>query len=201
MSHNKTNYIWALIGSVCFIVFTTLRCFGKLNDLSYCSMIIVLFLVILALIFYPRLKELDLKNLRLTLIEINEAKEEVASKEKEIKEIAKTLARITAFTGQVQNRMLGEGTHELHEEWYRQQIEYLLKVASFTEDDRKDIFRIYDVYNEFDQALNRSEKKFLSQEQREEIRRRCEGKNTQIENTIKSDIEKYKNILKKATQG
>ena len=74
----KSRVLIALgIAAVGIVLFTLLLQAMLIGQWAYASLISVLALICVAIVLLPRLKELDLKNLRLTLAEIKQVKAEV----------------------------------------------------------------------------------------------------------------------------
>lgn len=71
--------VWsAIIGGAGLALFTGLLATGTVGELSYIALLTLLAFVCLVIPAYPRLKELDLRNLKLTLDRIEAVKAEVA---------------------------------------------------------------------------------------------------------------------------
>ena len=66
-----------ILSIMCVTLFTILLVLGIISEIIYASLLGVFALVCIALLVLPRLQELDLKNLRLTLHEIRQVKAEV----------------------------------------------------------------------------------------------------------------------------
>lgn len=82
---------------VCVVLFTFLLREGKIGSTSYTTLIITIILSGLALYGFDRLKELDLKNLKLILTEIKEVKKDVYAKAETVKKLGEEMAELTAF--------------------------------------------------------------------------------------------------------
>ena len=69
----KTHAIASgVVGLLCLALFTALLLGGTISEITYASVLIPLALLCIAIPVLPRLKELDLKNLRLVLSEIKQ---------------------------------------------------------------------------------------------------------------------------------
>lgn len=92
-----------LIGIIGTTVFTGLVLADKIGPPTYVLLISILALVCLVIPVIQRLRELDIKNLKLTLDKIEEAKAEVFAKEEDLKESTLLLAELimanSAVTG------------------------------------------------------------------------------------------------------
>jgi len=76
-----------ILAVVCVCLFTTLLVSGVVSEVIYASLLGVFALVCIVLLVLPRLQELDLKNLRLTLREIRQVKAEVQEVKEDIAEM------------------------------------------------------------------------------------------------------------------
>ncbi|MGA2796637.1 MAG: hypothetical protein ABSE63_03550 [Thermoguttaceae bacterium] len=76
-----------LLGLIGVSLFTILLVYEKISQVTYLSLIIPLALVCVVLLCLPRLQELDLKNLRIILHEIRQAKSELETVKADIVEM------------------------------------------------------------------------------------------------------------------
>jgi hypothetical protein len=76
--------IAAILGIICVGLFTTLLLMNCISEIIYASLLVSFALVCITLLVLPRLKELDLKNLRLILVEIRQVKAEVEEVKEEV---------------------------------------------------------------------------------------------------------------------
>jgi hypothetical protein len=76
-----------ILGIVCVSLFTTLLVLGRISEITYLVLLVSFALVCIVLLVLPRLKELDLKNLRLTLAEIKQVKADVQEVREDIAEM------------------------------------------------------------------------------------------------------------------
>lgn len=70
---------------------------GKIGSIAFTTLFISIILSSLALYGFDRLKELDLKNLRLVLNEIKEVKKDIYAKAETVKKLGEEVAELTAF--------------------------------------------------------------------------------------------------------
>ena len=70
---------------------------GKISSVHFCFLFLISILVALAFYVSDRLKELDIKNARLILTEVREAKEDIYAKAETVKKLGEALADFTAF--------------------------------------------------------------------------------------------------------
>lgn len=84
----KTQAITAAsLGIGCVVLFTTLLLVNRISEITYASLLVSFTLICIVILVLPRLKELDLKNLRLTLEEIKQVKTEVEGVKEDIAEM------------------------------------------------------------------------------------------------------------------
>ena len=82
------------ISGIAFAIFTALLVFGRIGEASYCFLVATATLLGLVLHGFGRLQELDLKNLRVVLREIEQTKKELFVREEKLRQIALPLAQI-----------------------------------------------------------------------------------------------------------
>jgi len=76
-----------LLGLIGVLLFTILLVYEKISQVTYSALLIPLALVCIVILCLPRLQELDLKNLRMTLQEIKQEKAEIETLKSEIVEM------------------------------------------------------------------------------------------------------------------
>lgn len=77
MRSKPESIVAAVVVAVCLPLFTVLLIFDKVGGLTYLGLLGLLLLTGVVLHGFSRLRELDLKNLKLTLSEIKEVKAEI----------------------------------------------------------------------------------------------------------------------------
>lgn len=75
------------VGAGAVVLFTALLFFGRLGEIAYTSLLTVSALASLSIAFNQRLKVLDLRNLKVVLRRIDQAKEDVKQLKKEVEEM------------------------------------------------------------------------------------------------------------------
>lgn len=84
----KTQGIVSVIlAVVCVCLFTVLLLLGRISEYTFAWLLGLFALVCIVLLVLPRLREIDLKNLRLTLDEIRQVKAEVQETKEDIAEM------------------------------------------------------------------------------------------------------------------
>jgi hypothetical protein len=141
------------IASILIILFTSMLFLSVLGQASYISLVSVSMLAGFIIFFSDRIREINIKEFKVLLSEIKAAKEEVFAKEKEVKDIAFNLAKIIAFTSQVQGRMNNQDGHERWRKWYRYHLDRLNEITNFTNDETNEIYKISRMFDELDELL------------------------------------------------
>lgn len=79
------------------VLITYLLLIGKIGSASFVTLFLGIAIVSTALYLSDRLKELDIKNLRLILAEVKEVKKDIYAKAETVKKLGEELADLTAF--------------------------------------------------------------------------------------------------------
>lgn len=93
---NIQGIISVVLGGVGFSTFTYLLMASKIGASDYSLLLGLLAVVCIVISVLSRLRELDLKNLKLTLERIEEAKKEIYAKEESLKKASHVLAELIA---------------------------------------------------------------------------------------------------------
>ncbi|MFT6910281.1 MAG: hypothetical protein ACJAS1_007009 [Oleiphilaceae bacterium] len=101
------------VGIIGFSTFTFLLFDEKIETLGYCSLLGLLAIVCIVIPVLSRLSELDIKNLRLTLTKIQEAKKEIYAKEESLKEASHVLSELIAVTSSLAG-IWGDKSSRIH---------------------------------------------------------------------------------------
>lgn len=186
---NRTRSAIA-ITSILIILFTTMLFLSVLDQIFYVSLISVSMLAGFIIFFSDRIKEINLKEFKMLLSEIKAAKEEIFAKEKEVKDIAFNLAKIIAFTSQVQGRMNNQEGHDRWRKWYRYHLDRLNKITNFTNDEADEIYKIPRMYDELDDLLTKCGNN-VSEPSYKEYKPSVDKKIEEIDKIIEKDIENH----------
>jgi hypothetical protein len=142
------NMVATIVGTVGFITFTVLLATGLIQALSYAALLALLGLVCLTIPVLHRLKNLDIKNLKLTLERIEETKKEISAKEKDFKLTALLLAELIAATATVSNVFGDEESDEYSKALVRRKIQQLANHLRFTDNQLTEIFKYEEALKE-----------------------------------------------------
>ena len=141
------------IAVTAFLLFTVLLWLGRLGEASYCFLVSAAILLGIVLHGFGRLQELDLKNLRLVLREIDQTKKELFVREERIKSIVVPLAQIMAFTGASEGRWGSTETAKIKRKWYRRKLQELVEQLDLSPNEATEIHKYMDKYDQIDLAI------------------------------------------------
>jgi len=173
-NHNGKNIIGVLALLALFLLGVYFFIVNKFSTQAFLFYIFGISVVIIALICLDRLKELDLKNLKLVLDEIKETRKDIYAKAAEVNKILESLAENYIYSATQTGRILG-GEFSLQRDMIkkRDMAKYLLKKAGWS--DAK-IFKKIDRINQMifrDIILNIESKAYKVIDERETERRRA----------------------------
>lgn len=145
------------------LLFTELLTSGSITELTYVVLLGLLAIVCLFLFGFERIRELDIKNLKLTLDQIQAVKKEVYAKERDLKEYSLHLATIIAVASLTQSRLDNEEGYALKSKWFRLQTHNLLDKLDVSKNERQHIIQFEDFYRQIDrEGIKKEEKERLS---------------------------------------
>lgn len=137
-----------LVGVTGTAIFTCLLVRKDLGASSYVIMMSVLALVCLVIPVFNRLRELDLKNLKLTLDKIEEAKAEVFAKEEDLKESTLLLAELIAANTAVTGIWGDKDSSKYSKALIKKKTKDLLKNINVSDEKIKEVFKYQQVLEE-----------------------------------------------------
>ena len=146
-----------VITGIAFAIFTGLLFLGRIGEASYCFLAAVSALLGVVLHGFERLKELDFRNLRVILGEIQEAKEDLFVREERLKRIALPLAQLLAFTASSEGRMSSQSTWAAKRDWYKRKIRELVHALGLDPAEETDTLKYIRKYEEFDRVMGSRE--------------------------------------------
>ena len=94
--HAKTS---SIVASIACVLFTTLLCLHLLTEGYYSLLMCGTGILSLALLGFHRIRELDLKNLKLVMDKIEQAKDDIFAREQTVRALAEDVAEIALLTG------------------------------------------------------------------------------------------------------
>lgn len=179
-----------LISILGIMLFTTLLIYNQIGQASYCFLMAMVVLVSLAISSLPRLKELDFKNLRMTLRALNETKEELFAKERDLKKTALLMSQIMAFSSSAQGRYSSREGHNIQTEWYANKLHKLVDTFNFNEKEKKEIYKFVEKYKKIDRLLEDRDRLKASDPDYEKTKMKLEQLSSEIQDMLQKDINK-----------
>ena len=178
------------IASAAFAIFTCLLWLGRIGEVSYCFLVAASAMLGSVLHGFSRLQELDLKNLRLVLREIEQTKKELFVREEKLREIAIPLAQVIAFTGASEGRFGSSESSEAKREWYRQKLQSLTTALDLSSTEAAEIRKYSDKYAEFDSNMGKRGALQTADPDYEQTKAKLESISAEILSMMKADITK-----------
>lgn len=176
------------IAAISFLVFTTLLLFNRIGEASYCFLSAGSAMLGLVLHGFGRLQELDLKNLRLVLREIEQTKKELFVREEKLKAIAVPLAQVIALTGASEGRLGSRESWDTKREWYRRKVDALVGTLDLTSQESADIRKYAEKYAEIDAVLGKREGLKATDSDYEEVKEKLGALSAELIEMMKSDV-------------
>jgi len=143
---NSRSISAGIIATVGVVLFTSLLLAGRINQWGYLFLIALVALVSVVVHGFGRLRELDLKNLRMTLDRMEQVRADVYAKEDDLRKASVVLTRLAIFITTYMNRCGNEHSAQFIPSWVCEQSEELLKALGVSEDDRAAAFDIPNAY-------------------------------------------------------
>jgi hypothetical protein len=109
-------------------------------------------LVSLVLHGFPRIREVDLRNLTMTLDQIENTKHQIYATAEDLKRASLVLADLILFTSEVGSRYGSEEDFNLQKQWKRRKCNLLLEAFGASAQERGNLFRYADFFRRFDEA-------------------------------------------------
>lgn len=178
------------IPGIAFIIFTALLFFGHIGEASYCFLVAATALLGLVLHGFGRLQELDLKNLRLVLREIEQTKKELFVREEKLKAIAIPLAQVIAFTGASEGRWGSRESSPVKREWYKQKVESLISALQLSSPEENETLKYTNKYAEIDAVFGDREGLKTTDPDYAETKAKLESLNSELLEMMKADTAK-----------
>jgi len=184
------NLMPLTISVLAFIVFTSLLWLGRIGEASYCFLVAASALLGIVLHGFGRLQELDLKNLRLVLRELQITKKELFVREEKLKAIAVPLAQVIALTGASEGRMSDRVSWNVKREWYRQRIQALIEALELSPTEAEETRKYTEKYAEIDRVFGEREGLKTTDPDYEEVKAKMEALSAELLEMMKADTSK-----------
>lgn len=152
--------ISVVTGLIGFTTFTCLLIDSKIGTLAYSSLLGLLAIVCLVIPVLERLRELDLKNLKLTLEKIEEAKKEIYAKEDSLKESSFVLSELIAATSTLSGLIGDKESESYSKSLINAKLKKLAQQLKFNSTEMGQIFK-------YERALSELQTETASKEDRQ----------------------------------
>lgn len=133
--------ISVIVGVIGFSTFTYLLIESKIETLGYSSLLGLLALVCIVIPVLGRLRELDIKNLKLTLEKIEEAKKEIYAKEESLKEASHVLSELIAANSTLTGIWGDDESNSYSKALIRAKLRKLAQKLQFSSAEMEQIFK------------------------------------------------------------
>jgi len=178
------------ISTIVFAIFTILLYFSKIGEASYSFLVAATALFGLVLHGFDRLKEIDLKNLRVVLMELQETKKEIFVREENLKSMAIPLAQMVAFTGVSEGRIGSKESFSANRKWYKKKLEELISSLNFSEKEKKEANKFIIKYEAIDKLLAERSALQTTDPDYKETKEKLEKLSDELIELMKQDYEK-----------
>ena len=178
------------VSAIAFAIFTTLLLLGRIGEASYCFLVAATALLGLVLHGFGRLQELDLKNLRLVLRDIEQTKKELFVREEKLKAIAVPLAQVIALTGASEGRVGSRESWNIKREWYRQRLQALAEALELSPAESAEVQKYTEKYAEFDRVMGQRDALQTTDPDYSEVKKKLESLSAELLDMMKSDVAK-----------
>ena len=122
----------------------------KISEATFVILFSITVITALVVAFIDRVQSFSLRDLRVELAKVENARREVEEKERQVHGVAMTLAEITVFLAAFHRRLGSEESQELENEWLGKRVADLLAVSKASEEERSHVFRFIREVEEMD---------------------------------------------------
>ena len=157
---SKISLALGIIGTV---LFTGLLIHKDIKQSCFTILICFLGIMCLALYGFPRLRELDLKNMKISLDKMKIIQKDVTAKEKDIKKVSLELARLIAFNSAFQSVIGNEDIAKYRKLYIQKKTKDLLSTLNIHDDEIAQIFKYQDAIDKFQNTEDKQERDRLWQ--------------------------------------
>jgi hypothetical protein len=133
---------------------TILLVLGFIGQMAYCFLLALTALLVLVVSGFGRLKELDIRQMRLVLHEMKETQKDIFVREERLKAIAIPLAQMLAYSGVSQGRFSSKKGWVATRQWYRRKLEDFSSALDASPSERAEISKYLARYTEIDSILS-----------------------------------------------
>jgi len=141
------SILLGVLGSSLFVLLLFLE---KINQVCFVTLMCSTGLFSFVILSLSRLKELDLKNLKLTLTELKQVKSDIYAKEDDLKKSSKLISELILFNSLFASRFGDTRSHECSQLWAKLKAKELLSALNIPDDQQKEVFRFSKMFEKMD---------------------------------------------------
>ena len=145
---------WAFLAILTAGAVTALLIAGYIGQFAYCFLIALSALLALVISGFGRLKELDIRQMRLVLHEMKETQKDIFVREERLKAIAIPLAQMLAYSGVSQGRWGSKNGWMATRQGYRRKLEDFSSALEASPSERAEISKYLALYSEIDSIVS-----------------------------------------------
>lgn len=130
-----------LVSTIGFITFTSLLVFSLINQFTYVTLLGMLTLLSILIPVLNRLKELDIKNLKMTLDKLEDTKNEIYAKEELLRNTSYKLSELIVTSSALGDILGDEESEKCSKALIKMKINELSQDLGFTNEEIQKIFK------------------------------------------------------------
>lgn len=187
---NTGAMVGALVSAVAVAGFTTLLWLDRIGQAAYCFLLAGTALTGLVLAAFDRLGELDLKNMRIVLHEIRQARDELLISEQRLRHVALPIVKMLAFSSAAEGRFGSAEGVSAKRAWCYRTIDQLAVRLDFTAADTAEVQKYIRLYKSIDQLFEQRSALPPGDPDRERLAAQASAISSQLVDMLKNDTEK-----------
>lgn len=164
--------------------------FAQIGEASYCFLLADSALVALVLKGFNRLRELDLRNMKIILADIEKAKDGLAVRKAKFKSVLIPFIQIIAYSSSIAGRWGSLETNKLNRMWYKNKLKCLVNELGIESVDAQEIQKFVNKYDEIDEILEQRGEIEADSPDADKTKHKLEVLMHQIVEVLQEDIEK-----------
>jgi len=147
-----TAYLALIVGIGGILITIILRACALIPDWSVIFLIAVFILAAIAVRAFPRLEEINLRQLSIRLRKVEEAEKRIYAREKTVRELTLTLADLAVMETLNFSRLSGSEFGDLMRQWRDKRVDKILELVEATPSQKNHLRRYVPMYKGMDDA-------------------------------------------------
>ena len=147
-----TAYLALIVGIGGILITIILRACALIPDWSVIFLIAVFILAAIAVRAFPRLEEINLRQLSIRLRKVEEAEKRIYAREKTVRELTLTLADLAVMETLNFSRLSGSEFGDLMRQWRDKRVDKILELVEATPEQKSHLRRYVPMYKGMDDA-------------------------------------------------